>query len=280
MKISSLIVGICALTLAASPLATSPAAATPGHPGHTSAAPLPLPASQSPLPGVVWPGHQAVPAQPVMGFAADGTFIGPRPAGGVRLPVGVKIAGGNAAQQGKHSVDFFRRVTLSPSPSLISFTLSAAHPGTLSTATSTTWSWRSASVPAAKLPLGWWCGQGPLSKQDVGTRDCAVEPMMTLRYAVQKLALDGSAPAGPQRIQLNVGHLQLVHGAPVTTAAMQVSFDGGKTWHPATVTGSNGSYTALFTAPAGALVTLRTSSADAAGGSITETITNAYATTH
>jgi hypothetical protein len=36
--------------------------------------------------------------------------------------------------------------------------------------------------------------------------------------------------------------------------------------------------TALFSASPGARVTLRTSAADAAGGSITETITSAYAT--
>ena len=59
---------------------------------------------------------------------------------------------------------------------------------------------------------------------------------------------------------------------------MSVSFDGGKTWHPATVTGHGGSYTAAFTAPAGAKVSLRTSAADAAGGSVTETITGAYQT--
>jgi hypothetical protein len=64
----------------------------------------------------------------------------------------------------------------------------------------------------------------------------------------------------------------------VTRASVSVSFDGGKTWHPATVTGHEGRYTATFTAPAGAKVSLRASAADAAGGSITETITSAYQT--
>jgi hypothetical protein len=77
-------------------------------------------------------------------------------------------------------------------------------------------------------------------------------------------------------IHLSAGHLQLVKGAPVTKAAMSVSFDGGKTWHPAHVTGQGGSYTVTFTAPAAAKVSLRTSAADAAGRSVTETITNAY----
>jgi hypothetical protein len=59
---------------------------------------------------------------------------------------------------------------------------------------------------------------------------------------------------------------------------VSVSFDGGRTWHPVTVTGHDGSYTATFTAPAGATVSLRTSASDAAGGSISETITDAYQT--
>ena len=46
--------------------------------------------------------------------------------------------------------------------------------------------------------------------------------------------------------------------------------------HPAKVTGSAGSYSASFTAPAGATVSLRTRAADAAGGTVTETLINAY----
>ncbi|MGH3157570.1 MAG: hypothetical protein ACRDNF_13455 [Streptosporangiaceae bacterium] len=57
---------------------------------------------------------------------------------------------------------------------------------------------------------------------------------------------------------------------------MQVSFDGGKTWQPATVTGVSGSYAAVFSVQAGATVTMRTSATDAASGSVTETIDNVY----
>jgi hypothetical protein len=89
-------------------------------------------------------------------------------------------------------------------------------------------------------------------------------------------SLHGATHPGPQVIGLSVGHLQLAHGARVTRAAVSVSFDGGKTWHPAKVTGHDGSYTATFRAPAGTKVSLRTSAADAAGGSVTETLPNAY----
>ena len=101
---------------------------------------------------------------------------------------------------------------------------------------------------------------------------------MTLRYAVAGLTLHGSARPGRQVLRVIAGHLQLVKSITVTRASVSVSFDGGKTWHPAHVTGRGGRYTATFTAPAGVKVSLRTSAADAAGGSIAETITNAYQT--
>jgi hypothetical protein len=198
---------------------------------------------------------------------------------------GKKIAAGNAVQR-PGGWAFLKQVKLSPGPSVISFTLAAARTGTLgpgksdtlSTASRTVWTWRSSHEAGVSLPLGWWCGVGPISRAGVGSRACAAEPMMTLRFAVQNLALDGAAPPGLQLVRIAVGHLQLARVAPVIHAAVQVSFNGGKTWHPARVVGRDGTYTALFTAPAGARVTLRTSAADAAGGSITETITSAYAT--
>ena len=99
---------------------------------------------------------------------------------------------------------------------------------------------------------------------------------MTLGYAVAGLSLSGSAPAGAQVVHLTAGHLQLAKAVAVTGAKVAVSFDGGKSWHAATVSGSAGSYTASFSAPAGVKVSLRTSAADAAGGTVTETLINAY----
>ena len=80
-------------------------------------------------------------------------------------------------------------------------------------------------------------------------------------------------------LAVTAGHLQLAKAASVTGASVQVSFDGGKTWHRASVTALRGGrFRAEFTAPAGASITLRTTAHDAADGSITETITRAYAT--
>jgi hypothetical protein len=101
--------------------------------------------------------------------------------------------------------------------------------------------------------------------------------MLTLGYQVAHLALDGSAPSGPQTIAISAAHLQLAQATPITSLRAWVSFDGGRTWHRTTVTRhSAGQFTAAFTAPAGRDPTLRVRATDASGGSITETITRAY----
>jgi hypothetical protein len=174
--------------------------------------------------------------------------------------------------------EFHTTVALSPHPATIRFTLDASRKAkiyTISTTSHTVWTWRSRHENGARLPAGWACGMTRRAAP-AGGRSCAVEPMMTLQYAVAGESLHGSTHAGPQTIHLSVGHLQLVKGARVTRAALSVSVDGGKTWHRATLTGHGGSYTATFTAPAGVQVSLRASAADAAGGTITETLPGAY----
>jgi hypothetical protein len=188
---------------------------------------------------------------------------------------GKKIAGGNAATPTGGTVSFTTRVKLSPKPSVISFQLDATRTGPafpLSTASHTVWTWRSAHEPDVTLPTGWYCN---LKGNELDQR-CAVQPMMTLRYAVSRMAQDGQVPAGRQTVNLQVGHLELARAALVTRAAMSVSFDGGKTWHLARVTGRDGHYRAAFNAPAGAFVMMRTTARDAAGGSVAETITRAF----
>jgi hypothetical protein len=101
--------------------------------------------------------------------------------------------------------------------------------------------------------------------------------MLTLRYDVAGLGLTGRAAPGRQLIHITVGHLQRAHAARVTHAWAQVSFNGGKTFKAASVSSlGSGRFQINFTAPAGANVTLRVSAADAAGGSIKETILRAY----
>jgi hypothetical protein len=184
---------------------------------------------------------------------------------------GTKIAGGTVPN---FYGAFAAAAKLSPAPSTVRFSLDTAESATLnplSTASQTVWTWRSAPAPDARLPAGWTCLPG-----GAADRSCAVQPMMTLRYSVIGLGLDGAAAPGQQVVRVLAGHLQLAQAAKITGATVSVSFDGGKTWHAARVTGSAGSYAAVFFAPPGAHVTLRTSACDAAGGSVTETISNAY----
>ena len=188
---------------------------------------------------------------------------------------GTTVASGDAVAAAKFG-EFYTKVTVSPKPSTIRFSLNYTRASTsfpLSTATSTVWTFRSAPVTNATVPPGWSC-----VRYTYRPHGCAAQPMMTLQYAVAHLRLDGAAPAGRQVLDLGVGHLQAAKASKVTTASVSVSFDGGKTWHRAAFTGTGGSYTAAFTAPAGAKVTLRAKAADAAGGSVAETITNAYQT--
>jgi hypothetical protein len=208
----------------------------------------------------------------VPGHTGQGTFPPVKTAASYQIDQnGTKIAGGTLPN---FFGPFAAAAKLSPAPSTIRFSLNAAESARLSplsTASHTVWTWRSARAPGARLPAGWTCLPG-----GAAGRVCAVQPMVTLHYSVVGLGLNGATAPGQQVVNLQVGHVQLAPAAAITGAAVSVSFDGGKTWQPARVTGHGGSYAAVFRAPAGARVTLRTHASDAAGGSVTETITNAY----
>jgi hypothetical protein len=167
-------------------------------------------------------------------------------------------------------------IALSARPSVVSFTLTAArhHPlFPLSAASRTTWTWRSAPDPSARVPAGWYC-----YRKHGYQRQCAIQPLLTLNYAVNGLSLGGQTRPGHQVIEVTAGHIQLGGSAPITRAGAQVSFDGGRTWRTAALTAQgHGRFRVGFSAPAGVDVTLRVSARDAAGGTITETITNGYA---
>jgi hypothetical protein len=184
---------------------------------------------------------------------------------------GKKIASGNAATGG---TDVFLQAGISGRPSTIAFTLTAARAGRqypLSAASQTTWTWRSRREPRARVPLPWTCASL--------TQSCAVQPLLTLRYQVRGLALDGSVRPGRQQVEVTVGHLQLAAAARITGLTAQMSVNDGKTWKNATVTAAGaGHFEVAFTAPPGALLSLRVHAADAAGGQITETITRGYRT--
>jgi hypothetical protein len=103
-------------------------------------------------------------------------------------------------------------------------------------------------------------------------------PALTLNYRLDTDQSNASA-LSEQTMHLTVGHLSYDgHGshAAITSAAVSVSFDGGTTWQQATLTGSAGSYDATWKNTGTTAPVLKVTAEDAAGGSITQTITDAY----
>ncbi|MDQ7807939.1 hypothetical protein Q5425_29735 [Amycolatopsis sp. A133] len=168
---------------------------------------------------------------------------------------------------------------VAPGPSTLGLTIDAGRTGPMyrqSTATHTEWTWKSRHVEGATLPPALYCARG----ENGPDRSCAVEPLLTLGYAVGGLRPDGSTVSGPQGLDLTVGHLQQSAASPVTGATVQYSTDG-TTWQDTTVTArGDGVFHAEFAATTEAFrgtdVSLRVTAADAAGATITETITAAY----
>ncbi len=186
---------------------------------------------------------------------------------------GTKIASGDAVKLTSPVGDFFTQVKLSPDPSRVRFVLNASRTGAqypLSTATRTAWTWASRHERGGTIPQGWVCGDG--------SRSCSPEPLLTLDYAVAGLGLHGRAPAGAQVLRVETGHQQLAAGPKITSVTVQVSFDDGVTWRPAQVVGTGDTRYAVFSAPPASYVSLKVTAADAAGGTIAETITRGYAT--
>ena len=182
---------------------------------------------------------------------------------------GRQVAGGGFIGDGE--------ATMPPTASTVSFSLRSVQGpdprNTLSPRTYTVWTMRTAAEPAAKVPPSWEC-----STNQGETRNCAVLSMLTLDYQVRHLSLDGVAPAGPQQVSVSVGHIQLSRPSAIVSAKARVSWDNGLSWHSATVTGTSaGNYLVSFTPPPTVDVTLSFTARDAAGGSVSETITSAYA---
>ena len=175
---------------------------------------------------------------------------------------------------------FIMQQPVGTGPSTLGLTLDAGRVGPMylqSTATHTEWTWKSGHVEGAQLPPALAC---QLVKGGPPDRACAVEPLLTLGYAVGSLRPDGSTLVGPQGLDLTVGHLQQTAASAIAGATVQFSTDG-TTWQDATVTAQGGGvFHAAFTATAsdfrGGYVSLRVTSSDAAGATVSETITRAY----
>ncbi len=103
---------------------------------------------------------------------------------------GNRLAAGNAVRAAHGHPDLRTTVRLAHGAQRIRFVLAASRTGRLyrlSPASRTVWTWRSVPAPGVRLPPGWTCGNK--------TRSCAVQPMMTLEYAVAGESPHGGAPA-------------------------------------------------------------------------------------
>jgi hypothetical protein len=191
---------------------------------------------------------------------------------------GRKIAAGNAVKAAGGAADLFLQAKLGHQPSRIKFSMKASRAGQqfpLSPASTDVWAWRSAPDPKATVTGPWVCGFGVRGFD----RHCVVQRLLTLNYNVAGLALTGTTPGGRQVLHLTVGHLQQAAAVKVTHAWAQVSFNGGKTWHPVRVARTGrATLRATFRAPAHSQVSLRVGVHGSGETSLTETVFHAYRT--
>ncbi|HET9894233.1 MAG TPA: hypothetical protein VFQ44_04815 [Streptosporangiaceae bacterium] len=172
----------------------------------------------------------------------------------------------------------FQDAKLNPAPGTVVYSITTTHADpldTLSARTTTAWTFPSARNASAKIPRNWICANARFFL----TQKCSIPSMLSLNYTVAKgLALNGVAAAGPQTLDLTVGHFQpSATQAAISKLTAQVSYDGGQFWQAVKVqrTGA-GHYQVSFTPPAGVDVSLRITTADASGAAMAETIVNAY----
>lgn len=145
--------------------------------------------------------------------------------------------------------------------------------GGFATSTSATvdLTFRSSATDGAGLPAGWFCGTP-------GSGRCSILPLMTTRVPLPT-DLNGVLPFGTTHFDFTVGHIQGARAIAVTSAAFEISTDGVH-FTPVPVTDlGGGNYRAALTEPSsarGRAVSVRVHGTDAAGGSITKTVLNAY----
>ena len=88
-------------------------------------------------------------------------------------------------------------------------------------------------------------------------------------------------PQGPKSTLLRRATNVTSGPSLITSVTVEVSYDSGTSWTPATVTRSGDHFTATYTTPDPAstdgYVSVRTTATDAAGDTVTQTLIRAYA---
>ncbi|NMO50905.1 S8 family serine peptidase [Actinoplanes sp. TBRC 11911] len=100
-------------------------------------------------------------------------------------------------------------------------------------------------------------------------------PLSTVRFS-PRLDAGNNAPAGPFAIPATVERSPGSDAAANRRLTADFSTDDGKTWRPATVTGSGDQRTVKATNPASGFVSLRVTATDAAGNTAAVTVIRAY----
>lgn len=125
---------------------------------------------------------------------------------------------------------------------------------------------------AIPRPAGWGCDLGEGS-------GCKVLPVLSATYDAPVTPTGGLRP-GATRIGLTVNQLGRVTAQGVETVGAWISYDSGKTWSSASVTGSGAAYVIGATVPQAGTgrttASLRVRITDRAGSSMTETMINAF----
>jgi hypothetical protein len=142
---------------------------------------------------------------------------------------------------------------------------------TTATRTSSVYTVSSSSTSGQPVPAGWFCIVP-------GTGACTVLPLLTANVPLPT-APDGTIPVGAATFVVSIGHVPAATESAISAMTFATSLDG-TTFSPATVAGlGNGRYQVTLTTPAAAAghqLSIRMHAEDAAGATLTQTVTNAY----
>lgn len=146
-----------------------------------------------------------------------------------------------------------------------------------STTSHSVWRFTSEHSGATTVPDRWDC-----DLENGGNKDCSAVSLLLPHYRLTE-GLDGAAAPGPDSMQLHLTHSAGAPQTPVESATVSISYDGGKHWTPTKLRSLGaGRYRATWTNPAssaGGNAAIRITAKDAAGGSVSQTVHDAFTIT-
>jgi hypothetical protein len=143
----------------------------------------------------------------------------------------------------------------------------------LAATVSTDWTFRSGRPAADQMSGPYQCIDTLLYGD---TDPCAFQPLVQLGWHLG-LALDDSARPGPYHFGITATAGRPGTADRLTAVRAWTSTDGGAHWRPATAHRTRDGWQLDTTNPSSGTVSLRVQATDAAGNTVDQTITNAYA---